>query len=54
MVAAGAARAGPVAFHVKTSDGLLMIEGFTSAWGVEEHEGGKRVWIRMPPHPGSP
>ncbi|HWG98690.1 MAG TPA: ATP-binding protein [Pilimelia sp.] len=31
--------------------GLLIIDAFTDAWGTEDHQGGKRVWVRLPPHP---
>jgi anti-sigma regulatory factor (Ser/Thr protein kinase) len=31
--------------------GLAVIEAFSHRWGVEDHEGGKRVWIRLRPCP---
>lgn len=31
--------------------GLVLIEAFTSRWGVHDHEGGKRVWVELFPHP---
>jgi anti-sigma regulatory factor (Ser/Thr protein kinase) len=27
--------------------GLLLIEALSDAWGVEDHHGGKRVWVRL-------
>ena len=27
--------------------GLLIIEALSDAWGVEDHPGGKRVWVRL-------
>lgn len=27
--------------------GLLLIEALGAAWGVEDHQGGKRVWVRL-------
>jgi anti-sigma regulatory factor (Ser/Thr protein kinase) len=32
--------------------GLAVIEAFAARWGVEDHEGGKRVWVRLPVCPG--
>lgn len=32
--------------------GLLIIEALSQRWGVEDHRGGKRVWVLLPPHPG--
>ena len=31
--------------------GLAIIEQFSAAWGVENHHGGKRVWVRLAPYP---
>ena len=31
--------------------GLTLIEAAAQEWGVEDHHGGKRVWVRMPPCP---
>ena len=28
--------------------GLLIVEALGDAWGVEDHHGGKRVWVRLP------
>lgn len=28
---------------------LTAIDGFAKAWGVQSHDGGKRVWVRLPP-----
>lgn len=32
--------------------GLAVIEEFADRWGVEDHEGGKRVWVELRPCPG--
>jgi anti-sigma regulatory factor (Ser/Thr protein kinase) len=32
--------------------GLALIEAFAAGWGVEDHEGGKRVWIQLTRCPG--
>lgn len=32
--------------------GLAVIDAFADQWGVEDHEGGKRVWIQLRPCPG--
>ena len=29
--------------------GLAIIEAMTTARGVDDHHGGKRVWVRLPP-----
>ena len=34
--------------------GVQIIEALTERWGVEEHEGGKRVWALLPPCPAEP
>jgi anti-sigma regulatory factor (Ser/Thr protein kinase) len=36
--------------------GLVLIEALAAAWGVENYQGGKRVWVRLrqPPTPSSP
>lgn len=31
--------------------GLMIIESCSSGWGVENFQGGKRVWVRLHPHP---
>ncbi|WP_344514515.1 ATP-binding protein [Dactylosporangium maewongense] len=31
--------------------GIAIIAALAERWGVEDHEGGKRVWVRLPPHP---
>ncbi|MFF5226095.1 ATP-binding protein [Dactylosporangium sp. NPDC000521] len=31
--------------------GIAIIAALAERWGVEDHEGGKRVWVLMPPHP---
>jgi anti-sigma regulatory factor (Ser/Thr protein kinase) len=33
--------------------GLLIIECMSAGWGVHDHEGGKRVWVQLVPHPTS-
>ena len=37
-----------------TGRGVAIIAGIAEQWGVESHEGGKRVWALLPPHPGRP
>jgi anti-sigma regulatory factor (Ser/Thr protein kinase) len=32
--------------------GLAVIEAFAAGWGVEDHQGGKRVWVELPACPG--
>lgn len=32
--------------------GLALVELLTVRWGVHSHDGGKRVWAQLPPHPG--
>jgi anti-sigma regulatory factor (Ser/Thr protein kinase) len=32
--------------------GLAVIEALADRWGVEDHEGGKRVWVQPRPCPG--
>jgi len=32
--------------------GLELIEALSARWGVEDHEGGKRVWIELAACPG--
>lgn len=32
--------------------GIAVIEGFSTAWGVHDHEGGKRVWVELITHVG--
>ena len=32
---------------------LILIEGLSAGWGVHDHNGGKRVWVELPPCPGS-
>jgi anti-sigma regulatory factor (Ser/Thr protein kinase) len=34
--------------------GVVLIEALTRRWGVEDHEGGKRVWALLPPCPADP
>jgi anti-sigma regulatory factor (Ser/Thr protein kinase) len=34
--------------------GLFIVEALTAAWGVSPHHGGKRVWVRLHPHPTPP
>ncbi|GAA0796575.1 ATP-binding protein [Spirilliplanes yamanashiensis] len=34
--------------------GVALIEAFGCAWGTHDHEGGKRVWVRLPEHPLTP
>ena len=34
--------------------GLVLIEALSVGWGVEDHEGGKRVWVKLTPCPGDP
>jgi len=29
--------------------GLLLVEGISDRWGVEDHQGGKRVWFELRP-----
>lgn len=31
--------------------GLALIEEFSTAWGIDNHHGGKRVWVRLAPYP---
>jgi anti-sigma regulatory factor (Ser/Thr protein kinase) len=31
--------------------GLAVIEAFAVGWGVHDHDGGKRVWVQLPPYP---
>jgi len=31
--------------------GLLIIEALSTRWGVHDHQGGKRVWVQLRPHP---
>ena len=31
--------------------GLAIIEALSQRWGVDPHQGGKRVWVELPPHP---
>jgi anti-sigma regulatory factor (Ser/Thr protein kinase) len=31
--------------------GLSLIEAFAARWGVHDHDGGKRVWVQLSPHP---
>lgn len=33
--------------------GIQLIEALGCRWGVHDHEGGKRVWAELPPHPGA-
>ncbi len=33
--------------------GLALIERFADGWGIENHHGGKRVWIRLRAHPAA-
>ena len=32
--------------------GILLIEALSAGWSVENHEGGKRVRVELPPCPG--
>jgi len=32
--------------------GLLLIEALCTRWGINDHEGGKRVWVELAPAPG--
>lgn len=34
--------------------GILLIEALSERWGVHDHEGGKRVWVELRPHPETP
>jgi len=34
--------------------GIAIIEEFAQDWGVENHEGGKRVWVRLAAPPTQP
>lgn len=34
--------------------GLAVIEALSAGWGVRDYQGGKQVWIQLPPHPGPP
>lgn len=34
--------------------GVLIIEALSTRWGVHDHQGGKRVWIQLRPHPWHP
>ena len=34
-----------------TGRGVAIIDGIAERWGVEPHEGGKRVWALLPRHP---
>jgi len=31
---------------------LMLIEALSSRWGVNDHEGGKQVWVELTPSPG--
>jgi len=31
--------------------GLRMIESLSTRWGIQDHEGGKRVWVELTPCP---
>ncbi|GGK34588.1 hypothetical protein GCM10010124_29080 [Pilimelia terevasa] len=31
--------------------GMAIIEAMGAGWGVADHEGGKRVWVRLSAHP---
>jgi anti-sigma regulatory factor (Ser/Thr protein kinase) len=31
--------------------GIRLIEALAAAWGVQDHQDGKRVWAMLPPHP---
>jgi anti-sigma regulatory factor (Ser/Thr protein kinase) len=33
--------------------GLVLIDQLSAAWWVENHHGGKRVWVRLLPYPPS-
>ncbi|MDG6106203.1 ATP-binding protein [Dactylosporangium aurantiacum] len=33
--------------------GLAIIEALSQRWGVENHQGGKRVWVLLQPHPAA-
>jgi anti-sigma regulatory factor (Ser/Thr protein kinase) len=32
--------------------GIAVIEALSARWGVDDHEGGKRVWVDLANHPG--
>jgi anti-sigma regulatory factor (Ser/Thr protein kinase) len=32
--------------------GLALIEAMAAGWGVQDHQGGKRVWVELDPCPG--
>ena len=34
--------------------GLRLVEALSEQWGVENHHGGKRVWVRLRRHGGLP
>ncbi|MET8908409.1 ATP-binding protein [Micromonospora sp. NPDC004551] len=34
--------------------GITVIEAFSAWWGIEDHDGGKRVWVELTPCPHSP
>ncbi|WP_432840937.1 ATP-binding protein [Dactylosporangium sp. CA-092794] len=34
--------------------GMTIIEALTTRWGVEDHQGGKRMWVELPPAPAGP
>ena len=34
--------------------GLQMVAAIATRWGVEDHHGGKRVWLDLVPDPGTP
>ncbi|MDG6103670.1 ATP-binding protein [Dactylosporangium aurantiacum] len=34
--------------------GLYIIEALSQRWGVEDRQGGKRVWVLLQPHPAPP
>jgi anti-sigma regulatory factor (Ser/Thr protein kinase) len=56
-VTIGAADGSPVVPRRREADpagggrGLALIEAFAARWGVHDHEDGKRVWVRLAPHP---
>jgi anti-sigma regulatory factor (Ser/Thr protein kinase) len=31
--------------------GIMIIEAFSQSWGVDSHQDGKQVWVRLAPYP---
>ncbi|HEU5107758.1 MAG TPA: ATP-binding protein [Micromonosporaceae bacterium] len=34
--------------------GLAVIEALSTGWGVDDYQGGKRVWVELESYPGRP